>query len=119
MKKLIVLCVILLTLTLSACSLKTRTASYGNYPPQNDVVIIQSGQPLPKDAIRIGSIETSDNGLTSTRRCTYAASIDAIVKKAKKMGGNIVYIVSVKEPSVWGSTCYYVTADVYLQKGED
>lgn len=118
MNKKVALCVLLMTMVLSSCSLKIRTTSYGHFQPQNEVVIIHSGQPLPKDAIRIGSIETGEKGMTPTRRCTYAASVDAIIKEAKKMGGNIVYIVSVKEPT-FNSTCYRVTADVYLQNKKD
>ncbi len=113
------LVLIVVTMLLVGCSLKTNTTSNGYYQPQNEVQIIQSGQPLPKDAIRIGSVETKDTGFTKTKRCTYAASMDAVVKEAKKMGGNIVYIVSVKEPSFLGSSCYYITADVYLQKSDD
>ena len=116
MKKLVLL--MLIALTFSSCSLNVKSTSYGNYQPQNEVQVIQNGQPIPKDAIRIGSIETKDSGFTNTKRCTYSASIDSIIKEAKTMGGNIVYIVSVKEPSVWGSSCYYITADVYLLKDE-
>ena len=110
---------VLMAMLLYGCSLKVKTTTYGHYEPQNEVRIIQSGQVIPEDAIRIGSVETGEKGMTPARKCTYAASIDAIIEEAKKMGGNIVYIVSVKEPSVWGSTCYYVTADVYLQKCEE
>ena len=114
MKKLLLLIVI--ALMFSSCSLKVKATSNGNYQPQNEVRVIQNGQPLPEGAIRIGSVETGEKGMTPAKKCTYAASIDAIINEAKKMGGNIVYIVSVKEPSVWGSTCYYLTADVYLIK---
>lgn len=122
MKKLVVISVALvITMLLCGCSsLKVETATYGYYVPQNEVRIISNGQVIPEDAIRIGSVETGEKGSTPTKKCTYSACIDAIVEEAKKMGGNIVYIVSVKEPS-WGfgTTCYNVTADVYLQKCEE
>ena len=110
---------VLMTMLLFGCSLKIRTATNGYYEPQHEVRVIQTGQAIPEDAIRIGSVETGEKGMTPSKKCTYSACVDAIVAEAKKMGGNIVYIVSVKEPSVWGSTCYYVTADVYLQKCEE
>jgi hypothetical protein len=114
MKKPVLIPIMLMILALTSCSLRIRTSSYGHYQPQNEVKIIQSGQQIPENAIRIGSVETSGKGLTPTRRCSYASSVDAIIKKAKKMGGNIIYIVSVKEPTAFNS-CYRVTADVYLQ----
>ena len=121
MKKFVVLSsvLVLMAMLLSGCSLKVRTATYGYYEPQNEVRIIQNGQVIPEDAIRIGSVEVGEKGATPTKKCTYSECIDAIVEEAKKMGGNIVYIVSVKEPSTWGSSCYNVTADVYLQKCEE
>ena len=121
MKKLIVISMALvITMILCGCSLKVKTTTYGYYVPQNEVRIIQNGQVIPEDAIRIGSVEAGEKGSTPTKKCTYSACIDAIVEEAKKMGGNIVYIVSVKEPT-WGfgSTCYNVTADVFLQKCEE
>ena len=121
MKRLLVISMVLvlMAILLYGCSLKVKTTTYGHYEPQNEVRIIQSGQVIPEDVIRIGSVETGEKGMTPAKDCTYSACIDAIVKEAKKMGGNIVYIVSIKEPSVWGSTCYYVTADVYLQKSKE
>jgi len=117
MKIKVLISMALMAFLLCGCSLKMRTTSYGNYEPQNTVKIIQNGQVIPDDAIRIGCIETGDRGTTSTKNCTYASSIEAIVKAAKKMGGNIVYIVSIKEPT-WASSCYQITADVYLQKND-
>ena len=120
MKKYVVIFMALvITMLLYGCSLSVKTATNGYYEPQNEVRIIQTGQVIPEDAIRRGSVEVGEKGATPTKKCTYSACIDAIVEEAKKMGGNIVYIVSVKEPSVWGSTCYYVTADVYLQKCDE
>jgi hypothetical protein len=121
MKKLVEISMVLVItiMLLCGCSLSVKTATNGYYEPQNEVRIIQTGQVIPEDAIRIGSVEVGEKGATPAKKCTYSACIDAIVEEAKKMGGNIVYIVSVKEPSVWGSTCYYVTADVYLQKCEE
>ena len=121
MKRLVVISMaVVITMLLCGCSLSVKTATNGYYVPQNEVKIIQTGQVIPEDAIRIGSVETGEKGATPAKECTYSACIDAIVEEAKKMGGNIVYIVSVKEPSgFWGSTCYYVTADVYLQKCEE
>ena len=111
------LALVFVTMLLSACSLNIRTATYGYYVPQNEVRIIQNGQVIPEDAIRIGRVDVGDTGMTLTKNCTYSACIDAIVEEAKKMGGNIVYIVSVKAPEK--STCYSITADVYLQKCEE
>lgn len=98
-----------------SCNLKVITRSNGNYPPQNEVVIIQTNQPLPNKLKRIGSVVVGENGLTPTSKCSYENCIQTIENEAKKMGGNVVYLVRVEAPN-FHSTCYNITADIYLQE---
>lgn len=112
--------------TLSAERIKTKPSElrkdvsvYDTYPPTpGRLPIIQTAQKIPENSLQIGSVTVGESGLTKTKNCTYEACIEAIQEEAKKMGGQFIYIVKIKEPESWGSTCYNIVADIYRYKDE-
>lgn len=86
-----------------------------HYPPTTSIInIYQTGQQLPNNIIRIGSVVVGEAGLTPAEKCTYEACIRAIEDEARKAGADLIYLVKVKEPDrLWGSTCYDITAELY------
>ncbi len=97
--------------------LRRYVSVYDTYPPTpGRLPIIQTAQPLPDGCLQVGTVTVGDSGLTKTKNCTYEACIEAIQEEAKKMGGQFIYIVKIKEPESWGSTCYNIVADIYRYK---
>lgn len=110
-KLIFALCAILI-LTPS-CNLKSIVSVNDYYTPTTGrLPIYQTGQQLPTDIIRIGSIVVGESGLTPTNKCTYEACIRLIEDEAKKVGADLVYLVHVKDPGFW-SSCYNITAELY------
>lgn len=110
-KLIFALCAILI-LTPS-CKLKSIVSVNDYYAPTTGhLPIYQTGQQLPDNLVRIGSIEVGENGLTPTDKCTYEACIRLIEDESKKVGADLVYLVSVKTPGFW-SSCYNITAELY------
>lgn len=118
MKKLAFL--LLVTIMLGGCKLKESIYIDNYYAPVDNVTIIQIGQTLPDNIVRVGSISVGESGSTPTKKCTYQACMNAITLAAKKNGVHLVHIVSIREPysgGFWGSsTCYDITADFYRYK---
>ena len=86
------------------------------YPPtEEEVEIMGAGHNIPEDAILIGNITIGDTGFTSAKNCTYAKVIQEASVMAQQMGGNILYVVSHKEPD-FECTCHRINANVYLVK---
>lgn len=72
-------------LILPACKLKTIVSVNDYYAPTSGrLPIYQTGQQLPSDIIRIGSIVVGESGLTPTKECTYEACMTLIETEAKK-----------------------------------
>ena len=110
-KFIIALCALILVLP--SCRLKAIVSVNDYYAPTTGrIPIYQTGQQLPDNIIRIGSIEVGDMGLTPTNQCTYEACMKLIEDESKKKGADLVYLVRVKEPGYW-STCYNITAELY------
>lgn len=106
--------IMIVGLTWTSCKLKTNVSVNDYYPPTSGrLKIYQTGQTLPENIVRIGSIVVGESGLTPSKKCTYEACMQVIEDEAKKKGAEIVYLVKVKEPSAWGSSCYNITAEMY------
>lgn len=111
-KFIIALCALIAILP--SCKLKTIVSVNDYYAPTSGrLPIYQTGQQLPNNIIRIGSIVVGESGLTPTDKCTYEACMNIIEDEAKKVGSDLVYLVRVNEPKSWGSTCYNITAELY------
>lgn len=109
----LVLALCALMVLIPSCHLKSIVNVNDYYAPTTGrLPIYQTGQQLPTNIIRIGSIVVGEGGLTPANKCTYEACIRLIEDEAKKAGADLVYLVHVKEPGFW-STCYNLTAELY------
>lgn len=107
---------VLLLLVLVSCGTKKQTSVYQYSTPiqmSEKVEIISLGQTIPETAKFLGSVKISDTGFST--KCSYAEVIKDVEQQARSMGGNLIVIKEHKEPSVLGSTCHRIKADVYLK----
>ena len=103
-----------LIVLIPSCKLKTIVSVNDYYAPTSGrLPIYQTGQQLPTNVIRIGSIVVGESGATPTDMCTYEACMQVIEDEAKKVGADLVYLVKVQEPRSFGSSCYNITAELY------
>ncbi|MGN0236093.1 MAG: hypothetical protein ACI4BD_07295 [Paludibacteraceae bacterium] len=130
MKKILFLLIPFLFLT--GCGLQRTVSVTRRYAPTTEVTIIQSGQTLPDNIIRMGSVSVGEGGLTLTEACTYEACMAAVEEEAMKVGADIIYVVSITTPNafegygyswftggsyiVGGSTCFGIIADLYKRQ---
>lgn len=113
---LILLCIGILFFV-SSCSLKKQISVNGKYEPTvGKIALIQTNQYIPSNSYRIGSIVVGESGLTPSGDCTYEACMQTIEVEARKVGAELIYIVSVVEPN-FNSTCYNITTDLYRYDG--
>lgn len=115
MKKILFILIVLATL--SSCKLKKSMAiyEYGN-PTTERVILLPSGQEIPEGYTMIGICTYGEAGMTPTETCTYEAITRTAMEDARKIGATLVYVAHVKEPSIWGSTCYKITVHFYKKK---
>lgn len=83
-------------------------------PYQGEVVIKGIGEQIPSNAVLLGSVSVGETGFTATKNCTYPMVIADARRLAAGMGGNTLVITEHKEPSVYGSTCHRIRANVYF-----
>ena len=127
--------ILALSLSLTSCELLKYVVVSDTYEPTTNVEIIHTGQDLPKDIIRLGSITIDgQNSLVFSKdECSYEKCMQELILEAKKVGADIVYITSITSPNqglivipmgmtfaygVSGSSCYTIVADVY-KRGEN
>lgn len=123
MKVRIFITILLIPLLLSSCGwtreLKRQVTIYDTYAPTpGRLPVYQSSQQLPKGCIQIGNVTVSEGGLTKQKDCTYEACIEAVQEEAKKMGGQFIYVVKIKEPDMANTLCYHIIADIYRYKNK-
>ncbi len=104
---------ILTSVFLYSCAPTISTTSLQNYNqlnPQDDVTVYQMGDNLPQDLKIIGRTEIGDSGFTVN------CGLDIIIEKAKtearKIGANALVITKHILPSIWGSSCHRINADL-------
>ncbi len=74
------------------------------------VVVLQEYDSFENDGIKIGSIQTGDNGLSVN--CSYEEMMNTLKTIAKKNGGNLIKITKHKLPDLT-STCDRISAEIY------
>lgn len=107
----------LFIICLVSCSTK-KTIGIANFatPLSSDapVEVLGLGQKLPENVKLIGQIKIGDSGFTTN--CGYDKVLKDAISQARSLGGNILQITEHKEPSILGSSCHRIKADVYLKK---
>lgn len=113
MKKLHRLLLVAGLIILSSCNPKVSTSlskSYLALDYKQDVVVIELNQVEPDNAEVLGQVKIGDTGFTSN--CSYDIVIDKAKLEARKAGGNAIKITKYTPPSVMGSTCHRITANI-------
>lgn len=111
-----------------ACNPKVTTKVSKTYPVldyQKEVFVFGINDTIPNTAEIIGQVKVGDNGFTA--KCDYETVLETAKLEARKAGGNAVKIVVHKLPSLLGSSCHRITADIlrvsdienYQHKNED
>jgi hypothetical protein len=110
MKKLLL---ILTSLFLYSCAPTISTTSMQNYSqlnPQDNVIVYREGETLPSDIKIIGRTAIGDSGFTTN--CGLDVMLEKAKNEARKIGANAIVITKHILPSVWGSTCHQIKADL-------
>lgn len=118
-----------LPLIFASCVLARTVSVSEQYTPTENIEIVHINQPLPANLTRIGSITIDGNSslVWTADECSYETCMQLLIEEAKKVGADVVYIVSVIAPnagfmatpyfySVSGSSCYTIVADIYIKK---
>ena len=99
----------------SACSTRVSYAPStleATNPKPSDffITLFQKNETVPSEYRTIGSVSVGDKwGMTV--KCSYIDVINDAKDKARKVGGDAIQVVQIKEPSL-NSTCYYLIANV-------
>jgi len=104
---------ILLTIIIG-CSPKIRSSiSNSNFThlDESAEIIILDSAVLPENSQYIGDLKIGDTGFSTD--CSYNKVMSDAKAEARKVGGNLIQIIELKEPSTWGSTCYRIKAKIY------
>ena len=113
LKFIVALCTLSFVLPSCKTPLKVLVHVREYHERTESIKFVQTGQKLPDNIIRIGSIEVGEGGWTPAKDCSYEACMNAIETEAKRAGADIVYLVKVVEPGTWKGTCYDITAEFY------
>jgi hypothetical protein len=84
--------------------------NYSRLNPQDDVIVYSEGATLPGDIQIIGKTEIGDSGFTTN--CGLDVVIEKAKNEARKIGANAIVITQHVLPSVWGSSCHRIKADL-------
>lgn len=112
MKKILLLSVIVIFVG-CATSVSTQLANkqHEKLPTENQVFVLEKNEILPTNSEFIGDVKIGDTGFTTD--CGYNKVIADIKEAARNSGANIIQIIQVKEPTIFGSSCYRVKAKIY------
>ena len=96
------------------CSPKIRTiisnSDYKKLDDNIDIIFINESE-VPENSKYIGELKIGDSGFTTD--CGYEKIMNEAKIEAKKLGGNIIQVIEIKEPQKWGSTCYRLKAKIF------
>ena len=107
------LLVMFLLITLASCNTVIKTIKLKEYPQldnNHEIQVFEEGQKVPVNTVTVGRVKIIDSGFTVN--CSYPVVIGQAVSEARKMGGDAIQIIDHKYPSIWGSTCHQILADV-------
>lgn len=103
-----------LSILLGSCSLKVIKNIENERDPLNykeEVAVLAVDDEVPGDAVYIGEFKIGDYGFTT--KCNYEDVMRKAREEARKSGGNLVKVVKHKKPSVFGSSCHQIKANLY------
>ncbi len=111
--------VVILAMAITGCAPSIHRGDYTEIKtkesPICEVNILKPNDYKNMAGSRIGEIKIEDSGFSIN--CGENEVFDILKKEACSQAANYVYITSEKEPSVWGSSCYQVSAELYRNNG--
>ena len=113
MKKMQRLLCFIAIISLNSCSPKISTTLSRSYPSLGDeqkVVLIGLVEEEPDNSEFLGKVKVGDTGFTT--KCAYDFVIEQAKSEARKIGGNAIKIVDHSLPTLMGSTCHRIVANI-------
>ncbi len=113
MKKLHELLIISALIFFSSCNPKISTSLIRSYPPldyKQEIIVIGLDQSEPDNSEVLGQVKVGDTGFST--KCGYDIVINKAKLEARKAGGNAIKIIKHKPPTVMGSSCHRITANI-------
>lgn len=113
MKNLLPLLLIAIVISISSCAPKITTNIQKSYAPldyKQEVMVININQKQPENAEVLGEIKIGDSGFSSN--CDYDVVVDKAKLGAREVGGNAIKITWHKPPSIMGSSCHRIKANI-------
>jgi hypothetical protein len=110
MKKLLL---IITASILYSCAPIISTTSVQKYSPlnmQDNIIIYQQNATLPPDIKIIGKTEIKDSGFSVN--CGFDVVLEKVKNEARKIGANAIVITEHLLPSIWGSSCHRIKANL-------
>lgn len=98
---------------ISSCNPTISTSLSNTYPPldyKHEVVVIGMEQEQPPDAEVLGQVKIGDSGFTTN--CGYDIVLEKAKLEARKVGGNAIKIIEHNPPTIMGSNCHRIRANI-------
>ena len=98
---------------LSSCNPKISTNLIKHYPPldyKQDIIVLDLDDTVPGNTEELGVVKIGDSGFGVN--CGYENVLDEAKLEARKAGGNAIKIIKHKLPSIMGSSCHRITAQI-------
>lgn len=117
MKKLNGFFILIIVIAFNSCSPKITTSLIKKYPAldyQQEVIVIGIEQQVPDSSEVIGQVRIGDSGLSTN--CGYDMVIDKAKLEARNAGGNAIKITEHTPPSMMGSSCHRIKANILKVK---
>jgi hypothetical protein len=111
--KQILICLIGCTLMLGSCAPKISTTINKNYSAldyREEVKVLGLQDPVPAYSEELGILKIGDTGFSIN--CGWDVVLDKAKMEARKVGGNAIKITKHIPPSILGSSCHRITAQI-------
>lgn len=106
---------VLILIILNSCAPSISTTSIQtseSLNAQDDVIVYQKGAILPQNLKLLGKTAIGDSGFTVN--CGLDVMIEKAKNEARKIGANAIVITEHILPSIWGSSCHRIKADLVI-----
>ncbi len=112
--------VVLMGLALAGCSPRISSYLESDYDPLEaaaEVIVLDKNAAIPDDAESLGIVKVGDTGFTTSENGSYEAVVALVKEQARMAGGNVVRIISHREPDRH-STIHRIEAEVFRVNDE-
>lgn len=105
--------VLISALVFGSCAPTITTSLSKKYPPidnTQEVKVIEMNQPVPENSEVLGSVRIDDTGFSTN--CGWDVVVDLAKIEARKAGGDAIHITHHIPPSIFGSSCDRISANI-------